>query len=85
MLKSLRIKEFNKYLNGGTAYLKPFPGSKPKQMDHRVISILEEHQYDAAVIHVGINDLLKRRTNINISEISKHIINIAYVVGVTIL
>ena len=30
-----------------------------------------------AVIHVGINDLLKCRTNINVSEIAKDIINIA--------
>ena len=46
-------------------------------MDHHVIPVLEEHQYDAAVIHVGINDLLKSRTNINVSEITKDIINIA--------
>ena len=71
------MKEFNKYLNGGIAHLKPFPGSKAKQMDHHVIPILEQHQYDAAVIHVGINDLLKRRTNINASQIAKDIINIA--------
>ena len=50
MLKSLRMKEFNKYLNEDTAHLKSFPGSKAKQMDHHVIPILEEHQYDAAVI-----------------------------------
>ena len=39
-------------------------------MDHRVIPNLEEH-------HVGINDLLKSRTNINVSEIAKDIIDIA--------
>ena len=76
MLKTLRMKEFNIYLNGGIAHLKPFPGSKAEKMDHHVIPILEEHQYDAAVIHVGINDLLKSRTNINVSEITKDIINI---------
>ena len=75
MLKSLRMKEFNKYLNGSIAHLKPFPGLKAKQMDHHVIPILDE--YDAAAIHVGINDLLKSRTNINVSEIAKDIINIA--------
>ena len=77
MLKSLRMKEFNKNLNGGIAHLKPFPGSKAKQMDHYDIPILKEHQYDAAVIHVGINDLLKSRTNINESKIAKDIIDIA--------
>ena len=38
--------------------------------------ILEEHQYDAAAIDVGINDLLKSRTNIRVGEITKEIINI---------
>ena len=54
MLKSLRMREFNKNLNGGITHLKLFPGSKAKQMDHHVIPILKEHQYDVAVIHVGI-------------------------------
>ena len=71
------MKEFNKYLNGGIAHLNPFPRTKAKQMDHHVIPILEEHQYGAAVIHVGIKDLLKNRTNINVSEIVSYI-NIAF-------
>ena len=49
MLKSLRMKKVSKYLNGGTAHLKSFPGSKTKQMDHHVIPI--PHQYYAGVIH----------------------------------
>ena len=46
-------------------------------MDHDTIPILEEHQHDVAAIHGGINDLLKSRTNINVNEISKDIINLA--------
>ena len=38
---------------------------------------MEEHQYDAAVIHFSINDLLKNRTNINVRKIAKDMINIA--------
>ena len=75
--KSLRMKEFNKYLNGDIAHLNPFPGTKAKQMDHHIISVSEEHEYGAAAIHVGIKDLLKSRTNFNVSEIAKDIINIA--------
>ena len=71
------MKEFNKNLNGSIVYLKPFPGSKTKQMDHHAIPNLEEHQYDAAVIHAGISYLLKSRTNINVSEVAKDNINIA--------
>ena len=47
------------------------------QVDHHTISILEEHQYHAAAVHVENNDLLKSRTNINVNEIAKDIINIA--------
>ena len=77
MLKSLRMKEFNKYLNGGTAHPKLFPGSKAKQIDHYVIPILEEHQHDPTFIHGGINNLLKSRTNISVNQIAMDIINIA--------
>ena len=73
MLKSLRMKEFYKNFRGGIAHLKPFPGSTAKQMAHHAIRILEEHQYDAAARHVGINDLLKSRTNISVSAIAKDI------------
>ena len=67
------MKEFYKNFRGGIAHLKPFPGSTAKQMAHHAIRILEEHQYDAAAIHVGINDLLKSRTNISVSAIAKDI------------
>ena len=51
--------ELNHHINGGKVHLKSFPGSKTKQLNHHTIPILEEHQHDAAAIHVGINDLLK--------------------------
>ena len=47
-------------------------------MDHPTIPGLEEHQYDAAATHVGINDLLKSCSNINVNNIAKDIINIAF-------
>ena len=60
MLKTLRMREFNRLLKGkDTAHLKAFTVSKAKQLHHHSIPILEENAYDSAVIHVGINDLLK--------------------------
>ena len=59
ILKTLRMGELNRHINGGKVHLKSFPGSKANQLNHHTIPILEEHQYDAAAIHVGINDLLK--------------------------
>ena len=53
------------------------PRIKGKADGNHAIPILEEHQYDAAAIHVGINDLLKNHTNIDENAIAKDIINIA--------
>ena len=45
-----------------------------KQLNHHTIPILEEHQYDTAAIHVGINDLLKGMFN-NVTVIVDSICN----------
>ena len=74
MLKPLRIREFNKTLDGSIAHLKPFLGSKPKQTDHHAVPILQEHQHDATAIHLSINNILKSRKN-NVNEIAKDIKN----------
>ena len=50
--------EFNQFLQEGKAYLKPFPGAKAKQLNHHATAVLAQHQYDTAIIHVGINELL---------------------------
>ena len=50
--------ELNRYINGGKDHLKSFPGSKANQLNHHTIPVLEE-QYEAAAIHIAINDLLK--------------------------
>ena len=53
------MEKFISPLSGGVAYLKSFPGSKVKKISHQAIMILEEYEYDAATLHVGINDLLR--------------------------
>ena len=55
--------ELNLHINGGKVHLKSFPGSKANQLNHHAIPILEEYQYDAAVIHVGVSDFLKGMPN----------------------
>ena len=59
MLKTLRMREFKNHLEEGIAHLKAFPGSKYQHLNHHSIPILQEHEYDGAIIHVGINDLIK--------------------------
>ena len=78
MLKTLRMREFNRLLKGkGIAYLKPFPGAKAKQLNHHSIPILEEDTYDSTVIHVGINDFLKCSNGMpNITKVVEDIVDI---------
>ena len=46
MLNTLRMSEFNKYLEKGIAHLKAFPGSKAQGLNHHSILILQEYEYD---------------------------------------
>ena len=41
ILKTLRMGELNRYINGGKVNLKSFPGSEAKQLNHHTIPILE--------------------------------------------
>ena len=53
------MEKFISLLSGGVAHLKSFRGSKVKKISHHAIMILEEYEYDAATLHVDINDLLR--------------------------
>ena len=46
-------------IQGGRIHVKAFPGAKSTQLNHYVIPTLEEYSYDAAIIHVCINDILR--------------------------
>ena len=52
---------YKQQVKGGRIYIKAFPGAKSTQLNHYVLPTLEEYSYDAAIIHVGINDILKSK------------------------
>ena len=69
MLRTLRMREFNSHLEERIAHLKAFPA---------LILILQEHEYDGVIIHVGINDLLKNLDeNKHAAKITMDVMNIA--------
>ena len=81
ILKTLHMDELSRHINGGKVHLKSFPGSKANQLNHHSIPILEEHQYDAAAIHVGNNDLLKGMSNnVTVDGICNDILEISSVI-----
>ena len=63
ILRTLHVGEVNRYVKDRKVHFKSFPTSKAKQLNHHTIAILEEHQCDAAAIHVETNDLLKKNVH----------------------
>ena len=59
--RRMNIKEINRQIQGGRIHVKAFPGAKSAQLNHYVTPTLEECSYDAAIIHVGINDILRSK------------------------
>ena len=57
----MNIKEINRQIQGGRIHVKAFHGAKSTQLNHYVTPTLEEYSYDAAIIHVGINDILRSK------------------------
>ena len=41
--------------------MKAFPEAKSIQLNHYVTPSLEEYSYDAAIVYVGINDILRSK------------------------
>ena len=56
--KGIRYYEFNKHINRGSAKFKIFPGLKSNELLHYIEPTLQEETYDAAIIHVGVNDMI---------------------------
>ena len=59
--RGMNIKESNRQIQGGRIHVKAFPQAKSTQLNHYVTPSLEEYSYDAAIIHVGINDILRSK------------------------
>ena len=57
----MNVKEINRQIQGGRIHVKAFPGAKSTQLNNYVTPTLEEYSYDAAMIHVGIIDILRSK------------------------
>ena len=73
-LKNFRIGEFNSFVKEAEVYLKAFPEAKANHLNYQTIPAIEGSNYDAAAIHVGINDLLSSNKPVN--DICRDIISI---------
>ena len=69
--------KFNSCINGANVQLKSFSRYKAKQLNHHISPILQDQYYDAAGIHVGINDRLNSSSKKSVNKICDDIIKIA--------
>ena len=77
MTNGIRVREFNKYFNAGTARFRRFPGATAKSILHYVLPTLLEESPEIAVIHLGGNDLPTTKSNSTpVENIAKTIIEI---------
>ena len=56
--------------------VKAFLESKSSQLNHYVTPILEEYSYDAAIIHVGIKDILRSKHYDELDKLPGNIIKV---------
>ena len=65
--------EFNKSLRPVWAKFKHFPGASSKDLLHYIDPTLEEQNFEASIIHIGINDILYDRRSRQINLLLQNI------------
>ena len=75
--KCMRMKDINSRIKGGKIHLKSFPGAKASQLNHYIKPTLEEYKHDCAIIHVGINDVMRNKNDTDLNNLPDTILGIA--------
>ena len=60
IFRGIRVREFNNEIKNGYAKLKTFPCSHSREILYYVSQTLESGNYDSAVLHFGVNDLMQK-------------------------
>ena len=53
-----------------------FAGAISTQLNHYVLRTLEEYSYDAAIIHFGINDILRSKDSNDLNDLPENVIKV---------
>ena len=75
--RGMNIKEINRQIQDGRVHVKTFTGAKSTQLNHYVEPILEECEYDAAIIDFGFNDILRPKPYDELDKLPGNIIKVA--------
>ena len=74
--RGMNIKEINRQIQGGGIHVRASPGAKTTQLNHYVTPTLEEYSYDAAMIHVSINNILRSKHYDELDKLPGNIIKL---------
>ena len=64
--KEINTRLLNKKLIKSKVVCKFFPGVTSKDIVHYIKPILQEDEFDTSILHIGVNDVLKLGSNIDI-------------------
>ena len=79
---SRQIKyKINKGLPSGRAQFKYFPNALSKNLLHYIDRTLEDHSFEVAIIHIGVNDIISKRSSSDFDHVLKNIKNIVQKYG----
>ena len=75
--RGIWMRKFNQCTDG-VARLKHFPGATSKELAHHVVPTLKEKSFHTALIHVGINDILRDQSELQQQLVLQNIMKIAH-------
>ena len=74
--RNLKSK-FSEDLEGHSTYFKGFIGSNTNQLEYYCVPTLVDEKPNAAIIHIGSNDIPKKKPeNVNVNDLAQRIVNI---------
>ena len=59
--RRIRVRDFIRELDTGHAKIRTFPGAISNKFPHYITPTLEDSNFDIAILHFGMNDLLENR------------------------
>ena len=71
--RGIKMKHLNSQVKEGRIHLKASHGAKANQLNHYVVPMLEEFDYDCAIIHGGIKDILRSKGMSELKDLPKKI------------
>ena len=71
------IKEIMRQIQGGKIHVKAFPEAKSTQLNNYLKPTQDQHSYDAAIMHLGVNDILRSKDYDDLDKLPGNIIKVA--------